>query len=168
MGKLLVSFRFGNGNRARRYNYHYNDLEFPTVAIVRLVEKRTDLTGVINTALSQAIGDDLLTATDSDIYCAYLEIEGLTEKYISLFDEKISEERFFGSLLKVYLNPSLSLNGRIPIKDEIVVVGYADDLDFKTVTFAGYPSERPEFDPNLESYVKTKSKTAKDAFAGGP
>ena len=98
----------------------------------------------------------------------YIEINGITSQYKEFFDVKLPESQFFARLLKVYLNPSLSSNGRIPIKDEIISVSYRDPRDFTTVKFAGFPSDSPEFDPDLELYVKTEKKTARSAFSEGP
>ena len=163
-----ISSRFATqielNKTARRFRYYYSDIQFPHEAIVRFVEKLEDTSFIKD----KNITGELVAARNYDIYCAYIEIDGITDEYKNFFEGKITEPQFFARLFKIYLNPSLSSNGRIPIKDEIISVSYGVPRDFTTVKFAGFPSDHPEFDPDLQLYVKTEKKTAKSAFNEGP
>ena len=96
----------------------------------------------------------------------YLEIEGLTDYFEDYFNKVITKEQYYGSLLKVYVNPAAS-NNRLPKSNEIVIVDYEDPQEFKTIKFIGYPSLKPEMDPKLSEYVQKENKSARQFFPQG-
>jgi len=120
-----------------------NEFQFPGAGIVRLV-----------------------TETNQNVYLVYLEVEGLTETFLNYFKNQISKDRYYGSLLKVLVDPAAT-NGRIPINSEIVLVGYDDPNIFTTIKLTGFPSLQPEMDPNLSLYVEEPNNSARQFFPQG-
>jgi hypothetical protein len=151
------------GNKAaREVQTTENDFSFSNVAIVRVVEKVEDLSEISGKEMKSLIVDP----EDNVIYAAYLEIDGLTSSFENLFNKVISKDEYYGSLLKVYINPAAS-NNRLPISNEIVIVDYEDPQQFNTIRFTGYPSLKPEIDPKLSEYTEQENRSARQFFSQG-
>ena len=133
------------------------------VGIVRRVEKVSDLDEIDDPQLK----DDLIFSKGFLVYCAYVEVDGLTEKYSSYYAEAISENEYFASLIKVYINSGQS-NSRIPQKDEIITVVHYDQYDQMKIRFSGYPADQPQYDPNLHRYTEQNRTSTKSFFGEGP
>lgn len=133
------------------------------VGIVRRINEVKDLNEIDDPQLK----DDLIFSEGFDVYCAYVEVDGLTEKYSSYYAEAISENEYFASLIKVYINTGQS-NSRIPLKDEIITVVHYDQYDQMKIRFSGYPAEKPQYDPNLDRYIKKDKTSTKSFFGEGP
>lgn len=158
-------------DKARELQRQYRDFSFPRVGIVRKVKKLENLKSIgskaIKDALIATIGDVQNISAALEVVVASVEIQDLTYSYYDLVKKDVTEEEFFDSLPKIYLNPATS-NNRIPIKDEVVLLEYANRDNFTSVVFGGFPSEKPQIDPNLSSYTNLRSNSGKEAFPRSP
>jgi hypothetical protein len=150
--------------KGREAQESQNSFEFPKTAIVRVVQEDENITKALNTALRATFGE--LQALDTKFYSIYLEVEGLTETFLNYFKGNITKERYYGSLLKTYMNVATT-NGRIPISNEVVLVEYTQPNFFQTIEVSGFPALQPEIDPNLSSYIKKENNSTRNSFPQG-
>jgi len=157
-------------DKARELQRQYRDFSFPGFGVVRKIEKLQNLKSIGSKSIKDALVKqfiDVQNLEDLQIIVASVEIQDLTYSYYDFVKKDVTEKEFFESLPKIYLNPAKS-NNRIPIKDEVILLEYANHDNFTSVIFGGFPAERPQIDPNLSSYTNLKSNSGKAAFPRSP